>query len=92
MAVGSKSTPQTVTVTNLNSITVTFAGIVFAGTSAGDYLISSNTCGAIIAGGASCSVGVAFKPTTTGKRNAKLNVKNNGGGSPASTSLTGTGN
>jgi hypothetical protein len=92
MAVGGTSAPQTVTVTNLNSITVTFTGIVFAGTSAGDYLISSNTCGATIAGGASCSVGVEFKPTTTGKRNAKLNVKNNGGGSPASTSLTGTGN
>jgi len=92
VAVGNTSPQQNVTVTNLNSITVTFTGFVFAGTAAGDYLISSNTCGATIAGGASCSVGVAFKPTTTGKRNAKLNVKNNGGGSPASTSLTGTGN
>jgi hypothetical protein len=91
VAVGNTSSEQIVTVTNLNSITVTFTGFVFAGTAAGDYLISSNTCGATIAGGASCSVGVEFKPTTTGKRAAKLNVKNNGGGSPASTSLTGTG-
>jgi hypothetical protein len=92
VAVGNTSSQQNVTVTNLNSITVTFTGFVFAGVAAGDYLISSNTCGATIAGGASCSVGVQFKPTTTGKRNAKLNVKNNGGGSPASTSLTGMGN
>ncbi len=92
VAVSNTSSEQIVTVTNLNSITVTFTGIAFAGTSAGDYLISSNTCGATIAGGASCTVGVEFKPTKIGKRAAKLNVKNNGGGSPASTSLTGTGN
>jgi hypothetical protein len=92
VAVGNTSSEQVVTVTNLNSITVTITSIAFAGTAAGDYLISSNTCGATIAGGASCSVGVEFKPITTGKRAAKLNVKNNGGGSPATTSLTGTGN
>jgi hypothetical protein len=92
VAVGNTSSEQIVTVTNLNSITVTFTGIGFAGTAAGDYLLSSNTCGATIAGGASCSVGVEFKPITTGKRAAKLNVKNNGGGSPATTSLTGFGN
>jgi Cep192 domain 4 len=92
VTVGNTSSEQIVTVTNLNSITVTFTGFGFAGTAAGDYLISSNTCGATIAGGASCSVGVEFKPITTGKRAAKLNVKNNGGGSPATTSLTGIGN
>ena len=92
VAVGNTSSEQVVTVTNLNSITVTITSIAFAGTAAGDYLISSNTCGATIVGGASCSVGVEFKPITTGKRNAKLNVKNNGGGSPATTSLTGIGN
>jgi hypothetical protein len=91
VAVGNTSSQQNVTVTNVGTTTVTFTGFVFAGTAAGDYLISANTCGATIAAGASCSVGVEFKPTTTGKRAAKLNVKNNGGGSPASTSLTGTG-
>jgi hypothetical protein len=92
IAVGNTSAQQNVTVTNVGTTTVTFTGFVFAGTAAGDYLISANTCGATIAPGANCSVGVEFKPTTTGKRNAKLNVKNNGGGSPASASLTGTGN
>jgi len=91
VAVGNTSPEQIVTVTNLNSITVTITSIAFAGTAAGDYLISSNTCGATIAGGASCSVGVEFKPTATGKRNAKLNVNNDGGGSPASASLKGIG-
>ena len=91
VAVGSTSPQQNVTVTNVGTTTVTFTGFVFAGTAAGDYLISANTCGATIAPGANCSVEVKFKPTTTGKRSAKLNVKNDGGGSPASVSLTGTG-
>ncbi|MFY9559139.1 MAG: choice-of-anchor D domain-containing protein [Terriglobales bacterium] len=91
VAVGNTSSQQDVTVANVGPTTVTFTGFAFAGTAAGDYLISANTCGATIAPGANCSVGVEFKPTTTGKRNAKLNVKNNGGGSPASASLTGTG-
>jgi hypothetical protein len=91
VAVGNTSSQKNVTVTNVGITVVTFTGFVFAGTAAGDYLISANTCGATIAPGANCSVGVKFKPTTTGTRNAKLNVKNDGGGSPASTSLTGTG-
>src|SRR6266478_5983185 len=91
VAVGNTSPQKNVTVTNVGTTTVTFTGFVFAGTAAGDYLISANTCGATIAPGANCSVGVEFKPTTTGKRAAKLNVKNDGGGSPASASLTGTG-
>jgi hypothetical protein len=91
VAVDNTSSQQNVTVTNVGPAVVTFTGFVFAGVAAGDYLISANTCGGTIAPGANCSVGVKFKPTTTGKRNAKLNVKNNGGGSPASTSLTGTG-
>ncbi|MBI3646688.1 MAG: choice-of-anchor D domain-containing protein, partial [Acidobacteriales bacterium] len=90
--VGNTSAPKSVTVTNVGTTTVTFTGFVFAGTAAGDYLISSNTCGATIAPGANCAVGVSFKPITTGTRNAKLNVKNNGGGSPSSATLTGVGN
>jgi hypothetical protein len=92
VAVGNTSSPQAVTVTNVSTATVTFTGFVFAGGASGDYLISANTCGATIAAGASCSVSVEFKPTTLGTRNAKLNVKNNGGGSPSSVNVTGVGN
>jgi hypothetical protein len=92
VAVGNTSAQKNVTVTNVGPATVTFTGFVLAGTGAGDYLISANTCGATIAPGANCSVGVEFKPTIAGTRKAKLNVKNNGGGSPASANLTGVGN
>jgi hypothetical protein len=91
ITVGNTSSQQNVTVTNVGTTTVTFTAFAFAGIAAGDYLISANTCGTTIAPGANCSVSVKFKPTITGKRAAKLNVKNNGGGSPESVSLTGTG-
>jgi hypothetical protein len=92
VAVGNTSSPQSVTVTNVGPATVTFTGFVFAGVASGDYLISANTCGATIAPGANCSVSVEFKPTTAGTRKARLNVKNNGGGSPSSVDVTGVGN
>jgi archaellum component FlaF (FlaF/FlaG flagellin family) len=92
IAVGNTSSPKSVTVTNVSAATVIFTGFVFAGAAAGDYLISANTCGATIAAGANCSVSVEFKPITTRTRNAKLNVKNNGGGSPSSVNVTGIGN
>jgi hypothetical protein len=89
--VGTTSPQQNITVTNVSSVTVSLTGFTLTGTAAGDYLISSNTCGGTLAAGANCSVGVEFKPTAFGKRNAKLNVKNNGGAA-ATASLTGTGN
>jgi hypothetical protein len=90
VAVGVTSPSQSVIVTNVSAATVTFTGFTLSGSAAADYLITANTCGATIAGGANCSVSVAFKPTTTKKRAAKLNVKNNGGGTVSAT-LTGTG-
>jgi hypothetical protein len=92
VTVGNTSAPKSVTVANVGTATVTFTGFVFAGGGSGDYLISANTCGATITAGASCSVSVEFKPTIHGTRNAKLNVKNNGGGSPSSVTVTGVGN
>lgn len=91
VAVGVQSSSQPVTVSNVSTAVVTFTGFAFAGAAAGDYLITSNTCGATIAPGANCTVNVAFKPTVKATRNAKLNVKNNGGGSPSQVSLTGKG-
>ncbi len=91
ITVGQTSSPQTVTVTNVSNATVTLTGISLGGTYAADYIISANTCGASLAAGSSCAVGVEFKPAVTGSLNAKLNVNNNGGGSPAQASLSGTG-
>jgi hypothetical protein len=88
--VGTKSTPQTVTVTNMSSTAVTFSGAVITGPAPKSYS-ETNTCGSLIAPGASCTVSVTFAPTTTGTRSAVLNLQDSGGGSPQTVTLTGTG-
>jgi len=92
VGVGVTSASKSITVSNVGTTTVTFAGFALAGVAPGDYLITANSCGSTIAPGASCSVGIAFKPTISGARNARLNVQNNGGGSPATATLKGVGN
>lgn len=90
-AVGTTSAPQNVTITNGSSSTVTLMGISLSGTYKSDFLISGNTCGATLGGGASCVVSVEFKPLVKSVVTATLQVKSNGGGSPQSVSLEGTG-
>ncbi|HYU46545.1 MAG TPA: choice-of-anchor D domain-containing protein [Terriglobales bacterium] len=91
VTVGQTSPSQTVTVTNVGATVVTFTSFSIGGTNPDDYLITNNTCGASLAGGASCAISVAFKPTITGTRKASLKVADNGGGSPQAASMTGIG-
>jgi IPT/TIG domain/PQQ-like domain/Abnormal spindle-like microcephaly-assoc'd, ASPM-SPD-2-Hydin len=91
VTVGQKSASQTVTVTNVSTFLVTFTSFSFGGTAPGDYLITNNTCGASLSGGASCAVSMAFKPTVQGTRNAIFKVADNGGGSPQTSKLAGVG-
>jgi hypothetical protein len=94
--VGQTSSPQTVTVTNISKVnSVTFSSIGLGGTDAGDFVISSNTCpppSKSLGPGKTCKVGLEFKPTTTGTRNASLLFTDDGGGSPQKAALSGTGN
>ena len=91
VTVGNSSSPQTITVTNVTNATVTFTSIGVAGLNPADFPITSNTCGLTLAGGASCTLGIRFKPLATGIRNGTLQVKDNGGGSPQTAALKGTG-
>lgn len=63
------STPTVLTATNSASGTVMVPAI----TTTGDYAVTTS-CGATLAAGASCTITVAFKPTTTGDRPGKLIV------------------
>jgi hypothetical protein len=87
--VQTKSSPQSVTLTN-GAIPLTISSIGFTGTDPGDFG-QTNTCGKGLAPGATCSIGVTFKPTQLGPRNASLTITDNGAGSPQSVSLSGTG-
>ena len=88
--VGQTTAPQTVTISNVSAASVNITGITIGGEPA-DYTISANTCGSSLAGGTGCSLNVSFNPSKKGTRNGKLNVANNGGGSIATATLTGTG-
>jgi hypothetical protein len=85
-----KSLPKTITLTNKGDSAVKISSIVITGTNSGDFA-ETNTCGAIVASGASCFIKVTFKPLAKGMRTANVSIKDNGGWSPQNISLTGTG-
>jgi hypothetical protein len=93
VAVGVSSTPKPVTLQNVGSTTLTFTGtrIKIVGADAGDYS-GTNNCGASVSAGDSCTVTVTFSPKATGTRTAAIHFTDNGGASPQSVTLTGTGN
>ena len=89
-AVGTKSLPKRVTLSNKGSVAVNITGISFTGTNATDFA-ETNTCGTSVAAGASCSITVTFTPSATGNRTATLSVTDDGGASPQTVSVAGTG-
>jgi hypothetical protein len=86
VSIGQTSAAQNVTVTNSGNATATLSGV----TVSGDFA-RTTTCGASLAAGASCSVGVTFTPTGAGSRTGTLSVSSNASGSPHSVGLGGTG-
>ncbi|MFZ0318295.1 MAG: FG-GAP-like repeat-containing protein [Candidatus Sulfotelmatobacter sp.] len=88
--VGTKSAPQTVTVSNQGSTALSLTQVYVGGTNYQDFL-QSNNCPTSLNAGASCTVTVAFDPIKTGTRSAVLGFTDNGGGSPQTVPLNGTG-
>ena len=88
--VGTTSAPQTSTLTNVSTNTVTINGISVTGTNASDFS-QTNNCGTSLAAKAKCTVNVTFKPSATGKRTAAVSIASNGGVTPQNLNLTGTG-
>jgi hypothetical protein len=88
--IGQSTAPQPFTISNVGIATVSITSIAITGFPA-DYTISANTCGTTLAAQTSCSLNVSFNPTKKGARNAQLSVVNNGGGSPTTAALSGTG-
>jgi sugar lactone lactonase YvrE len=88
---GTTSAAKTVTVTNSQTAAITVSSVI-GGNHPGDFAKSATTCGATLAGGASCTVSVTFKPTVTGARAATLIVTTGSDpASPHNVALTGTG-
>ncbi len=87
---GTGSGAQTATLKNTGSAALTISGISLAGTGAGSFA-QTNTCGANLAAGASCSISLVFTPSAAGTYAASLTVADNASGSPHTITLSGTG-
>jgi probable HAF family extracellular repeat protein len=87
--INTTNTAKSVSVTNTSAKAVAITSIALKGTGAGQFA-SANNCGKSLAGHATCTIKVTFKPTTKGAKSAVLNV-NGGGGGLRSVSLKGTG-
>ncbi len=89
--INTTSPPQTITLTNLaaNSA-LSITGLDITGTDSTDFA-ETNTCGHSVPARSSCTITVTFTPTTTGQLNASVSISDNGGGSPQTVPLSGTG-
>ena len=91
--VGRPSTPQTVTITNNESSSVTVNSIAIVGSafSATNTCIPSGSSSGTLAAGASCTISVTFEPTTAGTNSGSITINNSAAGSPETLTLYGQG-
>ena len=89
--VGTISDPKSILVTNHEKVAVNFTSILIKGTNGKDFILQTDTCGASVPAGGTCTLAVTFKPTATGARTANLVLTDDALTSPQSAKLTGTG-
>ena len=77
--VGTISRPQTVTLTNTGSTSLSIRGIGIVGNNFSDF-IETTTCGSSVPAHTSCTIDVRFKPAATGPRTASIKMQHDGGG------------
>jgi hypothetical protein len=85
------SKPETITLNNVSSVPLNISNTAITGTNPTNFAIQSNTCGAQVLAGTNCSIVLTFTPTSAGAFSASLTVTDDGGGSPQSFALNGTG-
>ena len=90
LKVGTRSDPQTVTVTNVGSTLLNITSITFTGSDHTEYS-DTNTCGKQLGPSANCTISVTFAPLLKGTRVAMLQITDDGGASPQLVQLTGVG-
>jgi sugar lactone lactonase YvrE len=87
---GATSAAQSATLTNSGNATLTLGGIAIVGVNPGGFK-ETTTCGATLVAGASCTISIAFAPTSVTGYQATLSVSDNATGSPHTVALSGTG-
>jgi hypothetical protein len=90
--VGTQSSPLVIQVTNVGKTSVAFTHFIYIDGGSG-YLDFSQTndCGTHLRPGASCTISVMFTPKKAQAYTSHLYIENNGGFTPESIPLTGTG-
>jgi len=89
---GTSSATQTETVTNIGTLNLVISAVTVAGSNAGDFAKSADTCtGATLESTATCTVSVTFTPSVVGSRSATLSFADNIPSSPQTVALSGTG-
>jgi hypothetical protein len=89
--IGTKSTPQVITVTNQGSGTVAISSVTLNGPDWPDFPITSNCTGALLGPAQECTASVTFSPSKAGLRRAIVLINDNGGGNSQTASLSGMG-
>jgi hypothetical protein len=87
---GTTSAPQTATLTNVGSASLSVEKVGITGTGAKDFS-QTNNCGASLAAGASCTISVTFTPISGATFTATLSVGYKGTASPETVALSGIG-
>ena len=86
-AIGSSSSPQSVTLTNNEAEAISISGISVSNT----QFAETDTCGGSLAAGASCSIAVTFSPQNFGTQSATLTINDTAAGGPQTVGLFGSG-
>ena len=88
--VRTRSSSQTVTLTNTGVLKLTISGVSVTGTNATDFS-QTNTCASSLPPGGKCTITVTFVPTQIGPRTASVSITDNAADSPQTIVLSGTG-
>jgi Beta-propeller repeat/Abnormal spindle-like microcephaly-assoc'd, ASPM-SPD-2-Hydin len=83
-APGTTSDPQTVTITNMGSASLTVSNVAVTG----EFAIQNN-CSTVAAAGGTCTIAVTFSPTSTDPQTGTLTITDNSAGSPRTVALSG---
>jgi Ca2+-binding RTX toxin-like protein len=82
------SATQVITVSNTGNAPLIVSGATLTGADAASFTIT-NGC-ATVAPAGSCTIDIAFAPTTVGPKSAGVSIAHNAAGSPLGVTLTGT--
>jgi mono/diheme cytochrome c family protein len=71
---------------------VTFGAASLGGANAADFAIASNGCTGALSAGATCQVGISFRPAAAGARSATLSLASDASNGTLAVALSGSGN